>query len=75
MNVFANLTWALWLDIRFDRLDFVNENWLPLGLARLLLEMPLKELKAKTAFTGFTPMVERSILTALKRRQMQILSM
>ena len=36
-------------------------------------EMSLDELKAKTTFTGLTPMTERSILTALKRRQIQIL--
>ena len=32
----------------------------------------LDELKSKTTFTGLTPLAERSILTALKRRQMQI---
>ena len=35
--------------------------------------MPLDELKAKTTFSGLTPMTERSILTALQRRHMQIL--
>ena len=43
-------------------------------IAKLLLEMPLADLKAKTTFRGLTPMTERSILSALKRRQMQIKS-
>ena len=40
----------------------------------VVLEMSLETLKSKTTFTGTTPMTERSILSALKRRQMQILS-
>ena len=39
-------------------------------IAKLLLEMSLEEQKSKTTFTGLTPLAERSILTALKRRQM-----
>ena len=34
--------------------------------------MSLEELKSKTTFTGLTSLAERSILTALKRRQMLI---
>jgi len=39
---------------------------------KLLLEMPLDELKSKTTFTGLKPLDERCILTALKRRYKQI---
>ena len=56
----------------FSGIDTVTNSFADECIAKLLLEMPLSELKAKTTFTGVTPMAERSILTALKRRQMQI---
>jgi len=57
----------------FCGIDTVTNSFADECIAKLLLEMSLDELKAKTTFTGLTPMTERSILTALKRRQMQIL--
>ena len=54
-------------------IDTVTNSFADECIAKLLLEMTLDELKAKTTFTGLTPMTERSILTALKRRQIQIL--
>ena len=57
----------------FTGLDTVTNSFADECIAKFLLEMPLDELKAKTTFTGLTPMTERSILTALQRRQMQIL--
>ncbi len=57
----------------FSGIDTVTNSFADECLAKLLLEMSLDELKAKTTFTGLTPMTERSILTALKRRQIQIL--
>ena len=57
----------------FSGIDTVTNSFADECIAKLLLEMPLDELKSKTTFTGLTPMTERSILTALKRRQMQIL--
>ena len=57
----------------FSGIDTVTNSFADECIAKLLLEMPLDELKAKTTFAGLTPMTERSILTALKRRQIQIL--
>lgn len=56
----------------FSGIDTVTNSFADECIAKLLLEMPLEELKAKTTFTGLNPMAERSILTALRRRQLQI---
>ena len=56
----------------FSGIDTVTNSFADECIAKLLLEMPLSELKSKTTFTGLTPLAERSILTALKRRQLQI---
>lgn len=56
----------------FSGIDTVTNSFADECIAKILLEMPLEELKSKTTFTGVTPMVERSILTALKRRLIQI---
>ena len=56
----------------FSGIDTVTNSFADECIAKLLLEMPLDELKSKTTFVGVTPMVERSILSALKRRKMQI---
>ena len=58
----------------FSGIDTVTNSFADECIAKLLLEMPLADLKAKTTFKGLTPMTERSILSALKRRQMQIKS-
>ena len=41
-------------------------------IAKLLLEMSLEELKSKTTFKGLNPVAERSMLTALQRRYLQL---
>lgn len=56
----------------FSGIDTVTNSFADECIAKLLLEMPLEDLKSKTTFTGLTPMTERSILTALKRRLMQL---
>lgn len=56
----------------FSGIDIVTNSFADECIAKLLLEMPLEELKAKTTFRGITPLTERSILTALKRRYLQI---
>ena len=56
----------------FTGIDTVTNSFADECIAKLLLEMPLADLKAKTTFKGLTPMTERSILSALKRRRMQI---
>lgn len=58
----------------FSGIDTVTNSFADECIAKLLLEVPLETLKSKTTFTGTTPMTERSILSALKRRQMQILN-
>ncbi|MBQ9411178.1 MAG: STAS-like domain-containing protein [Bacteroidales bacterium] len=57
----------------FSGIDTVTNSFADECIAKLLLEIPLSELKSKTSFTGLTPMTERSILTALRRRHLQIL--
>ena len=37
-------------------------------IAKLLLEIPLQELKKRTTFRGLNPMAEKSVLVALQRR-------
>jgi len=37
-------------------------------IAKLLLDMPLGELKKRTTFRGLNPLAERSVLVALQRR-------
>lgn len=56
----------------FSGIDTVTNSFADECIAKLLLEMPLAELKAKTTFKGLTPMTERSILSALIRRRKQI---
>ncbi len=56
----------------FSGVGTVTNSFADECIAKLLLEMPLEELKSKTTFRGLSPMAERSILTALKRRLEQI---
>ena len=56
----------------FTGIDVVTNSFADECIAKLLLEMSLEELRSKTTFTGLTPLSERSILTALKRRLIQI---
>ena len=56
----------------FTGVDTVTNSFADECIAKLLLEMSLEELKAKTTFTGLNPLAERSILTALRRRRLQI---
>lgn len=56
----------------FSGIDTVTNSFADECIAKLLLEMTLDELKAKTTFSGLTPLAERSILSALKRRHLLI---
>ena len=53
-------------------LDFtvnvVSNSFADECIAKLLLEMPLDELKKHTTFRGLNPVAERSVLVALQRR-------
>jgi len=39
-------------------------------MAKLLLSMPLSELKTHTTFRGLNPLASESVLTALRRRHL-----
>ena len=48
--------------------NVVSNSFADECFAKLLLEMPLENLRAHTIFRGLSPMAERSILVALQRR-------
>lgn len=52
----------------FAGVNVVSNSFSDECIAKLLLEMPLDELKRLTTFRNLTPMAERSILVALQRR-------
>ncbi len=56
----------------FSGIDIVTNSFADECLAKLLLEMPLEELQSKTTFTGVDPVSERCILSAFKRRLIQL---
>ena len=52
----------------FTGVNVVSNSFADECIAKLLLEMPLDELKRHTTFRGLNPLAERSVLTALQRR-------
>ena len=52
----------------FTGVNVVSNSFADECIAKLLLEMPLDELKKRTTFQGLNTMAERSILVALQRR-------
>lgn len=52
----------------FTGVNVVSNSFADEYIAKLLLEMPLDELKKRTTFQGLNSMAERSILVALQRR-------
>lgn len=53
----------------FSGVDVVTNSFADECIAKLLLQMPLEELKKRTTFKGLNPMAIKSILGALQRRQ------
>lgn len=53
----------------FSGVDVVTNSFADECIAKLLLQMPLEELKKRTTFKGLNPMASKSILRALQRRQ------
>ena len=51
----------------FTGVNVVSNSFADECIAKLLLEMPLAELKRRTTFRGLNPLAERSILVALQR--------
>lgn len=52
----------------FSGVNVVSNSFADECLAKLLLDMPLSDLKQHTTFRGLNPMAERSVLVALQRR-------
>lgn len=52
----------------FTGVNVVTNSFADECIAKLLLEMPLEELKRRTTFRGLNPMAEKSVLVALQRR-------
>ncbi|MDO4510630.1 MAG: STAS-like domain-containing protein [Bacteroidales bacterium] len=58
----------------FTGVNVVSNSFADECLAKLLLEMPLDELKKRTTFRGLNPLAEASVLSALQRRYRVICS-
>ncbi len=56
----------------FSGVDVVSNSFADECIAKLLLTMPLSELKARTTFRGLNPIASESVLTALQRRHISI---
>ncbi|MBP5535810.1 MAG: STAS-like domain-containing protein [Bacteroidales bacterium] len=54
----------------FTGVDVVSNSFADECIAKLLLTMPLAELKARTTFRGLNPIASQSVLTALQRRHL-----
>ena len=52
----------------FTGVNVVTNSFADECIAKLLLEMPLDELKKRTTFRGLNPLAERCVLVALQRR-------
>lgn len=52
----------------FTGVNVVSNSFADECIAKLLLDMPLDELKQRTTFRGLNPLAERSVLVALQRR-------
>lgn len=52
----------------FTGVNVVSNSFADECIAKLLLEMPLEELKKKNTFIGLNPLARTSVLTALQRR-------
>ena len=52
----------------FTGVNVVSNSFADECIAKLLLEIPLQELKKRTTFRGLNPMAAKSVLVALQRR-------
>ena len=52
----------------FTGVNVVSNSFADECIAKLLLEMPLSELKSRTTFRGLNPIASESVLAALRRR-------
>lgn len=58
----------------FTGVNVVSNSFADECIAKLLLEMPLDEMKRHTTFRGLNPLAERSVLVALQRRYKVVIS-
>ncbi len=58
----------------FTGVNVVSNAFADECIAKMLLDMPLDELKHHTTFRGLNPLAERSVLVALQRRYKLITS-
>lgn len=56
----------------FTGVDVVSNSFADECIAKLLLTMPLADLKNRTTFRGLNPIASESVLTALQRRHIAI---
>ncbi|MBR4263713.1 MAG: STAS-like domain-containing protein [Paludibacteraceae bacterium] len=56
----------------FTGVNVVSNSFADECIAKLLLTMPLSELKIHTTFRGLNPIASESVLTALQRRHLSI---
>lgn len=54
----------------FTGVNVVSNSFADECIAKLLLTMPLSELKSRTTFRGLNPIALESVLTALQRRHL-----
>lgn len=54
----------------FTGVNVVSNSFADECIAKLLLTMPLAELKARTTFRSLNPLASESVLTALRRRHL-----
>lgn len=54
----------------FTGVNVVSNSFADECIAKLLLVMPLAELKLRTTFCGLNPIASDSVLTALRRRHL-----
>ena len=56
----------------FTGVNVVSNSFADECIAKLLLSMPLQELKQRTTFRGLNPIAKDSVLTALQRRHISM---
>ena len=56
----------------FPGVNVVSNSFADECIAKLLIEMPLAELKKRTTFRGLNPVASECVLTALRRRHLSL---
>ena len=56
----------------FTGVNVVSNSFADECIAKLLIEMPLAELKKRTTFRGLNPVASECVLTALRRRHLSL---